>query len=63
MVLNLFSLTDLTLENSSKILLEPYSLLYNGINDDFLKANIDGEKDNFGFRVLDFTPKEDNVRI
>jgi protein XRP2 len=56
LTLNLFSLTDLTLEQSKSIVLEPYSFVYKGINEHFIKANIDGGRDNFGFRVLDFTP-------
>ena len=60
LTLNIFSLTDLTIENSSGLVLEPYSFVYGGIGEHFMKAHIDGSRDNFGFRILDFTPAEGN---
>ena len=59
----IFSLTDLTLENSSGITIAPYNFAYKGLKSHFEKIGLDFMKDNLAFRIYDFTPKENNFEI
>lgn len=58
-----YSVSDLTLENVQNLSIGPYSLAYEGIFQDFLKSGIDYEKENWVFKVLDFTPNLKGWRI
>lgn len=59
----LFSETDLTLENVKFLEIAPYNLSYNGIQDHFLKSDLNPKLENRAFRVMDFTPSEESYRI
>lgn len=52
---NVFSLTDLALENAKNIRLAPYNFAYTGIQEHFYKLGFSSATNN-GFYVHDFTP-------